>query len=169
MVARFVEAIGDRLPESLGRFIPMKAYSFEDFSQKIKAQGVTDISAIPITEIDSKAPSGFISLLDIADRTFKTAYAGISERGRKVVWVETHEKLINSSITDMNERNMVALRGLITARYRLDCLERKYSVNTILINPKTGESFDKELMRSMNRQAKSLRVHPYPLSPSESK
>jgi len=169
MIARLIETIGDSLPESLARHIPVKAFSFEDFSQKIDLQGVTDISVDPRTEVVSKAPLGFPSLLNIADRTYTTVYTGTSVHGRKVVWVETHEKLLNSSVADKSQRNITSLHGLITARYRLECLRREHSINTNLINPNSGKPFNEELMLLMENEAKKFHLKPYPLPSTESK
>lgn len=168
MISRFIETIGNRMPESLQRYIPVTAYSFDDFSEKIGKYRVTIISAFPVEDhVIDALPNfhGFFMIADYIYYIYQTKYTGISENGRQVTWLETHETLKDfGGERYEHDRDRASKQSLITALDRLNRLYREHpSVNMYLIDPIAGALVNEQLMQRMNEYMENYQIRPHAL------
>jgi hypothetical protein len=156
---QLVEAIEKHAPEAIKRYIPLKATSLDQFIAFVKNNGGTVVQAEPEkTEVDG---SHSWAVGNIGNSEYSTRYTSRTTTGRKIVFNEVHLQKFGSEFgfADAQDRNLIALRGLITAESRLREIKKRLpNVETLGPTHKMDETTQKEMWL----QAKVNKVKPFP-------
>lgn len=156
---QLVEAIVKHAPEAIKRYIPLKATSLDQFIIFVINNGGTVVQAEPVKTVINGSFSSTVG--NVGNFEYSTRYTSRTSTGRKIVFDEVHLQKFGSEFgfADAQDRNLIALRGLITAESRLHEVKKRLP-NVETLGP--ASHMDETTQKAMWSQAKEYKIKPFP-------
>jgi len=165
-------SLGRLIPEKLKKPFPIKTHSLEEFISTVKDNGGKSAEGSFDKRSSYKySPLGLPPIIseisEIGDFEWHGVLASKTSQGRKIIFGESYETRFGSDhgFSDMEERNMLSLRCLITLDDRLTKIKEQLP-NVSVVIVENNEIMDTKTLESVRIEAAKRNLEPYP-SPKE--
>ena len=149
------------LPEGMRRRISIKAGTLEEFISLVRQYGGSRVTAEGIIADSNTVTTTSVGRLGVYK--YATLFTSQTPNGRYINYIEPNLQLFRSEygFADYEDRQLAALRGLITADARLKEVQEQLPTVITALTSARGD-FDQATLKLLYSDARKHNIQPYP-------